>query len=793
MKTKIYLIDAGTARGKTESYVRHIAKSSDRFVVATQQSDLSNSIQDRLISAGVPVTEIRVISGKTDANCNKSFKKALTSKQHRILIVDQSVAMRRYEAQNEFHLIIDEAPKIDKSIKVKATETFMQEAFASLFQDAIGYSSSYYEIVCTVPVAHAIQQIQKSYYKPDVDAPFHYSKQFVELTSLMRDPKLYRVLVHADDLRHWRDGTIDENDRARPKLVSTITFYPTLKPSSVGLYQSVTIACANATKMEFYDHWLPEAEFETSPLTDQLRKDISEVKADKIHIHYLSEKNGSWYALRNLEGGYQRFLSAFADAFNREFPGEELLYCMRKEQVGEPPYVFDVDGAVRLNSNARGVDHLKHLHFAAILSPLNPTTEEFKFKRDCHQMDSEAFRTARVAELNYQFASRLSMRDYERNDDNHVFVLDRKIALALQEIYKCADPIFFDIGIPELAEIPNDQPAKTGAERQHKYLESQKAIKNDLAATEQYDGFGVIKWARRGADKLVQRKVSWFDLINDMEADALGYVPKSKFATKVFREGRLTNGSHKLRGNIVSTKLLILDIDNALLPPQQLSDFLHKNGWSHFIYHSYSSTNSENHIRVVLGLDIPVNADNYTRIIKLLEADIIAKFGKISVGDKKVGIFEIDQSKMTINCSFHVPTVPQNGKMPFIKRTIMQDGRFEPKFLCVSEYLSRHQVVQPHMRHIVDTSKPQSKKREISVEEILMKHQVPPKSAVGSRKFFLAGQELLLSANCSFDEVARILTANISRFGTPENRSVDGVIQSLKRYYGARIALRDAA
>lgn len=797
-------MDAGTARGKTHTYVNAIATSTARFVIGTQAYDLSISVKDRLIKAGVSEDEIRVISSRTDGNCTKTFKSTLKAKTHRILIVDQSVVMRRYEGAEDFHLILDEAPKIDRAVKIKAAERHMQAAFTSIFEGSITYNSNYYQIECTPVVAIALREIRSSYYRKDEDAGVTYSKKLVDLSYDIENQECVRVLVKAEDLRHWKGGTIDENDRARAKLVDKITFHPTLKPFALGAYKSATIACANATKMEFYNHWLPEADFEAHPLCSQLRDDISDVKADKIHLHFISEEHGSWYELNKLEGGYQRVLDHFQDAFLQHFPNKELLFCMRKAKDGETPFSFRLERpintpfdperpAIRLSSNTRGVDEFKHIHCAAILSPLNPTTPEFKFKRDCHAMSSDEFRAARALETNYQFASRISIRDFDCQEDVHIFVLDRLLAEGLQGYFKCAEPTFFDIGIAEMRKKKVRAAPKTGAERQNTYLENQRAIKNDLSNTEQYDGFKVIQWARRGADQLTQTTLSWFEMVAGLEAGATDYKPKSKSATKVFREGDLADlRNHKLRGNIKSTKLIFLDIDNALLDPKLLSNWLYKNGWSHVIYHSYSSTNNEKHIRVVIGLDIAVNADNYTRIIKLLEADIISQFGTFTDGDKKRSVFEIDQSKMTINCSFQNPCVPCDGVMPFIKRTVMEDGKFQPKFLCVEDFLKRHQVVEPH-RTVVPSEVTNANNDPADVEAIFRKYEVPQGSPGGHRNFYLAGQDLLLEANCTFHDVQQLLKLNRHRFGTPDNRSVDGVMNSLRRYFGHVIALREAA
>ncbi|WP_105436502.1 hypothetical protein [Neorhizobium tomejilense] len=805
MKTKLFLIDAGTARGKTYAYVEHIAKSSEKFVIGTQLSDLSISVKSRLIDAGIPEIDILVISSKTHKNCRRSFGTAIKSGNPRIIIADQSVVMSQYAGAEDYHLFLDEAPKIDSAIRVKAADPLIHAALTSLFQDTISTNAAYLEIECTETVAYSIARIHREYRKKDEDAALTYAKRFIDLTYAILDTENTRVIFKADDFRHWQEGTIDETSRDRRKLVDKITFHPTLKAAALGKYKSATIACANATKMEFYDHWLPEAKFETHPLSANLRKDISEVKADKIKVHFISENHGSWYELSKLDGGYQRVVNHFADAYQKTFYDKELLFCLRKGKDGEAPFTFKLERpreepysqerpAIRLSSNARGLDEFKHIHCAAILSPINPTTPEFKFKRDCHDMSPEAFREARHLNQVYQFASRTSARDYDCVEELHIFVLDRELAEGLCDIFKCAPPVFFDIGVPELRIAKRKIAPKTGTERQNKYLENKRAIENDLSSTDQYEGFKVIQWAKRGADTLAQETMSWFELVQGLAAQANDYSPKSKTSSKVFREGDLKDlANHKLCGNIKSTKLVFLDIDNAMNDPKLLSDFFYKLGWSHFIYHSFSSTNNERHIRVVIGLDTAVNADNYTRIIKLIEADILAKFGTYKDEDgKDRSFFEIDQSKMTINCNFHNPCVPEEGSFPFIKRTAMETGQFKAKLLNVEHYLSRHQVAEPQSSSaLIKTIAWQNTTP--NVEEILIRNEVRRGTPGGHRNLFLVGQALLLEARLSFEEVQRLLLANIHRFGSPENRSVEGVMDSLRRYFSALIAAREAA
>lgn len=748
MKTTIQILNAGMASGKTHVYINDIALTGRKAVIGTQNHKLSVEIYGRLIEAGVPEDQILIISSKTHPNCTKAIRAAIKSGRHQVLVADHSVVLRHHPGAGAYDLIIDEAFKVDRVMKVKASKPDIQAAISVMFEGAISVDPYFYELRMTGNIALKIEQILKDVRTDEGLTLAGYSPKMVELCHAMSDPNL-RIAVRAAALDSWKAGKSEY-----------VNFHPTLKASVLSEWKSVCVAAANIPDQEFYNHWRHEADFVDHPLMTKLRDDIAVRKGHLIKAYFISEDFSS---KRKLMPIYERVCDNMAVWLQANFPDQPFLFCVRKADEGQPEIGKALDrNGNRQSSSLRGVEEFKHLNIGAFLSPINPSTPEYNYKRQRHQMDGEALKAATVYEQQQQWMARLSMRDFDSEEVVHCIFLDRKSAMAFQSKMKCADPEFIDIGIPELR--AEKKRAMTGAERVAKHKETEKMIKNDHEKTQQYVGFKALSWTNRKAKELTQNDVSWFDLGAQFESDANTYEPRSKSSSKMFREGDLRDPQkHTLVSNILSTKLLILDIDKVKADPKKLSDFLCENGWSHFIFNSFTSTPMEQRIRVVIGLSECVNAENYKRIVKLIQADIQVRFGDL---------FEIDDSCTSINNKFYSPCVSQFNAPLLLKRHVMIEGKFEARFLDVSWFLTRNQIEDSSTKTIaahVETDVDQQ-----TIDDVIDRWAVSSGQGKGGSHFYQAGVDLK-KAGCSYGEVIHILTAHRHMFGHGQDRNAKAV------------------
>ncbi|GCA50621.1 hypothetical protein KGO5_03068 [Sinorhizobium sp. KGO-5] len=777
MKQKIFLMDAGVARGKTHQIVEHLATTDTKAIIGTQQHKLSLEIKERLIVNGASEDEILVISTKTDKKCRAKFRTAVASGKYRIIFADHSVVLGRYPGTEQYDLFIDEVPTIEKTVRFKKMPKRIQEVMNILFDHQITAESSYYELRLTPQVALEIEAILKEYRNEDEDSVISYNKKFINLCYAITSSQDVRVEVRASEILQWKAGE-----------TPYVTFYQSFKPSIISGYRSATIAAANIHNADFFHQWQDVADFEDHPLCENLRKDVSELKSHLIKIWFLSEEHGTLYRLNQL--GYQYFLDCVADAVaaHPELGNAPYIFCTRKADENGDPYHWKYEGkglpGIRLPSNVKGIDGFKHINIALHLAPVNPPPAIFNHKRDRYGQTSEDVKESIPYEGQYQFMARTSIRDYASDAEVHCVVLDRAAANALQRKFKCADPKPLDIGIPELWGVQVE--AATSTERSKNSRARAKAIRDDHALTEQYDGFKIIHWEKKESKFLRQNPMDWWKLTSKCEEDANNLVLPANAPRPQFREGDLSDlNNHKLKGNIKSTKLAILDIDEARLPPKPLSDFLYDCGWSHFIYASRSNTADLYSFRVVIGLSEAVNAENYRRIIELVVADIATYFEL----DKRPKDYPIDRSKLSINSRFFSPTVPDSGHGFFIKRHIMSGGMaFEAKFLDVKWFLSRNQVFDPEAAATFENAPaPKATAERLDPETVLAKWETKPGEGKGNEHLFRCAIELKKNGWTEYETNAFLSTAcERNRFGEGTDRDAKTTVRNVYAWKGNR-------
>lgn len=779
-KLPIKLIDAGIARGKTTAIINHLAeRKRAKAIIATQQRSLSKEIQFRLVAAGVNPFEISVIMSDPEKHsCTARFWRALEDGSRRIIIVDQSIVFAKYQEKyvskyarkngpytGLYDLYIDEVPKIETTYRLKKLPKFFQDALAPMFDHGVTDDVRFYRLKLTSDVVSMIEAVinhDRSYTDEDISK---FSADFIKLCYALRNYGDVIVECDAKELLSWKDGKTD-----------FLTLHHTYHPTILSDYRSVTIAAANVGNSEMYQIWKDKADFKTHPLSKTLRKDVSEIKSQSVNIHYLSDKFGSWKKLSAL--GYQEFLDQVAETFQEKFGDIPHIFCTRKQDENGRPYKWSLEGedcGIRVSSNVKGVNTYKHVHAALFLAPINPPTKIYNRKIARYELTGEDVKESVAYEQQYQFVARTSLRDHDSDAELNFIVLDKASAEALQRKFKCADPKPLDIGVPALWEQERNFDAAKAREksRQNKqeYRLRKKTILNDRKNAAQYDDFHMIHWSSKESHGLSQVSMTWNDIVSSFENDANGLSLPRNAPHPLFREGALKDHSnHKLRGNIQTTKLIILDIDDSKIGPKPLSDFFNENEWTHFIYGSKSHNEQLSSFRVVIPLSEAVNADNYRRIVDLLVTDIDLRFNEA---------YPIDRSKLTINCKFNSPTIPESGFKLFIKCD--HKKLFAVQFVNVEWFLSRHDskkdaennVLEAPVAHNGDSALPE-------IESIISKWSVRPGEGKGNQSLFNCVVELK-RAGWSASEITPYLVAACAanRFGRGSDRDAKTTINDV--------------
>lgn len=760
MNFKFYYVDSHTGSGKTFA-LRFVINPNSKAIIGTPRTGVSKEIADDLRALGITV---KVISGKTHANCTKAFRSAVKEGKFNVIIANHAVVMRKHPGTEEYDLYIDEAPKVDEQVTLNETHEHLQESFASILEENIGTDSAFFELKYTECVADIILQHNKT----DDTAVTRYSDSFIRFCYARKDPD-YQVIIRADELRQYKEKR--DND-------GKLHFHLLKQPSLLSGYKSVTIMAANFLTMEVYRHWQKLVEFVPHQvMTESLRYSDFSHKAGKVHILFVSEAHDTKYSLDKL--GYQYFLDKAAVAHTARFGDAPHIYCTRKnkEKLGEDPFVWRAHNGIQLDPNAKGINGCQHINIAVHFAPLNPPTRTYKFKKQYFGMESEDLKAAIAYDGQYQFMSRTSIRNYDSQDDVYMIVLDRKSADELAKKFgpACAGPPeFFDIGIPELREEKSE--AVDGKTRAKKCRTKKKLMDVVHDNTQQYEEFLFKQWSHKGCTEPVQVALSWNDIVHYLTNQANTVALKSKSNSMEFREGFFKDHeNHKLRDNITSTKLLLFDVDKSTRSPAELSNFLKRNKISHLITNSFSSTAAEPRFHVIVPMSEAVNAENYKRIFKLLKADIRSMFGDA---------YEIEDKYSSMNHRISNPTI-SNFKGGFvIDGTVWQDiMTYTQDFLNVRFFLNERNQIADYE----GTSCGYGKKspindndadNETTARTIVDRWAVAPGQGLGRKHFYQAGVDLK-KAGFSHVECVQTLAENRHLFGHGQDRDAKAVADSV--------------
>ncbi|MGQ3209522.1 hypothetical protein [Shinella sp.] len=777
-RMQIQHVDSHTGSGKSFA-LRFVINPNSKAIIGTPRTQVSNEIAKELRELGIPV---KVISGRTHANCTKAFRAAVKEGKWAAIIAHHSIVMRKHPGATEdepcitadYDLYIDEAPKVDETITLAEDFDHLRDTFASILDAKIGVDVEFVELGYTTAVADILAK-----HKDRSEAAVtSYSPDYIRFCYARKDAD-YTVAVKADELRRYKNRE-DEGDEA-----GNLHFHLVKQPSMLSGYKSVTIMSAKFFTTEVYGAWRNKVDFVSHPvMSEKLRySDFSHKKDEAgsglVYIHYFSEEDMSWYAMQQI--GYQHFLDKAADAFEARFGNVEHIFCRKKNKAkrGEEPFIWRLDSehnpaanGIRLDPSAQGENGYQHINIALHLVPMNPPTGTFKFKKKYFGMESEDVKAAIAYNSQYQFVSRTGIRNFDSRDELHFFVLDKAGADELAKSFgpACAgEPQFFDIGIPELRD--EKQEAKTAKERKAHQRKREKMEQNDHENTIQYDDFLFRQWANKADVVPTQVPLRWSEVVAYLTHSVTNNTLKSKSNSAEFREGFFKDLQvHTLKGNIMSAKLMLMDVDKATRDPAELVAFFKRNGISVLLIHSFSSTPLDPRFHLIIPMSEAVNQENYARIFNLLKADIEAAFGDA---------FEVEEKYFSFNQRMSIPYASNFKADLIIDGTVWKDVMtYTHSFLDVRFFLSERNQITSFKRttpvETANTSKATDKSRDTLARDIIDHWAVTPGQGLGRKHFYNAGVDLK-KAGFTYAECLMILAQNRQFFGHGQDRDAKAV------------------
>lgn len=777
---QFHYVDGPVGSHKTTSLLAYLRNDPFPATIATQTNNLSDQYKS---ADGLDIEmicrEVREDGDYTAAS--QTYRERLVTGKGGLYAINQQVAISCQSADPDRLYFFDEIPTVFETFKFNSlplSQDFVSGWLASALSEAPGY----YELM---PTDH-ICNIAESGWKDDV---LKDCEDILKVAQRIASQH-YRVFVLAKAFNAFKNG-----------IPKQIQFFVVARPSLFPKHS--TFIGANYKNSLQYLIWSVSEEVDLVPHPKiKAKHDDLSHKAAMTEIYYVSERNFSKALFTDKVQGvtkattptsFTKIAKATGKAIAEQFPGVSFLYCTntayeRTKWAGPL--------GTLVSSNSRGWNGGRDFNMAVFLAAINfdPATVCFLYK--VYGIDRETARYALTYESAYQFAGRTSLRMKDVNERVVLIFGDRATANAMQGfIPGCATPTLLDIGIPELL-FPDDsetgeegqntkQPVKVektedelrAANRAYNQLHNRrKRIIENHGQTVQYDDFRFRFWAHRSSDETVEPEaLDWETVLEYFETYVRGEEIASKEANTMFREGFFFDSeNHLLKGNIQSTKIVVLDIDDVSGDVKELSDYLKSRKISHLIVSTFSCVNVVNFserqikIRVLIPLTEAVDAENYSRIIRLLNQDIREKFPKDEFGSQ----FPVDPACMSINNRFYSPCRPAKGDPIFIDGTyhdydLTRFVKKQPVFLdarwCMVRNLPEDLEAPVIKRHVTGSVRK-------AADDIVLECAAMAGKGNGDRPFYNAAVELI-KAGYSKEEAIDALNGKEHMFGSGKGRN----------------------
>lgn len=685
----VHFVSAPMGSGKTTNTINFIKSTpvADRFVIGTPNTTLSIETAARLAAEGISVCQIDSSDG---TNCKNALIAALEKGNAKVIISNRDVILnldRRYFGS--CHVIFDEIMNPYERIDLDGIVISKRDVKSYFTVKPSVESPDYLDCFVTAEGIDFLSKWRSErlyHLKSDNDNQRHPLPLLIETMSNLH----YGVRVEAGAFSRFIDG-----DGKR------LSFFILAKPSIFDGFHSCTILGANFADSLLYLLLQNDIDFVPHPVIKGSYESFSH-KADLVKLFYFSNMNCTKHFMDSLKDGVQGFLDRAAIAVEARFGAVPHIFCVNNPEKikvdgkwqNPAPYKWALEESYdgepnrgkRVSPDPNGINELRDRNIAIHLAALNYGTMDFRFFDLFFSISSEEVVRSMTFERISQFMGRTSFRVEKSREQVTFITFDRRSAEYMQGLIGCGQPEMIDLGIDELHEqkrMSKDEQKSAHNAKIQRYRDKKNLEKRleAQAKTEQHSLFGCRFWATRyvtEAERTTFLEMNFDDFVDNLkwlsEKEA-----KKKSDLEQLRVGNFADlGNHLTAGNIVSSNMLLMDIDGSSRRPEELSEYLN---FTHVIVQSFRSTYEDPRFHLFIPLDASVNEDNYRHIASLVMADINARFSDA---------FEIDTNFKSINTSISVPCKSKSDSDIFICRRIWKDALTrEYKFLNVIDYLNR--------------------------------------------------------------------------------------------------------
>jgi hypothetical protein len=785
--TRIFkIVDGPVGSFKTTSLLNDLRQNPRPATIATQTNALSDQYE---AAEGVAIEMIcrQVRSNDEYVAASKTYRERLESNLSGIYAVNQKVALACQDSDPNRAYFFDEIPSIFETFKFNSLP-LSQDFVSGWLASALSDTPHYYEMAPT----QLIRDIAVNSWKDDV---LKDCENIITVAQRIASPD-YRVYVHAKSFNAFKNG-----------LPKQIQFFVVARPSLFPM--NTTFIGANFPNSLVNQIWSvsEDVEFVAHPNIKAKHLDLSH-KAGLVRIRYVSERNFSKKLFSEKGTGikagspttFPKIAKAAGKAIAEHYSREKFIYCTNT--MYERTKWAGPKGTL-ISSNSRGYNGARDINMAVYFAAIDYDAATFTFLKRMFGIDAESAKYALTFESAYQFAGRTSLRMASSEEPVTLIFGDRATANAIASfIPGCEPPTLLDLGIPELLfeadedEMEDDdhnavQPVQKTAEEvkaegaaRERLNQRRKRILDNHEATTQYDGFQLRFWEHFASPVTVEADpLKWDDLLQFFQEYVEQKEIPEKNANLMFREGIFfDNQNHLLKDNILSTKIIILDIDKVTGDIKELSDYLKSRCITNYVVSTYSCVNVENYIqrdvrvRVFVPLNEAVDAENYNRIIRLLNQDIRAKF------DDQ---FVIDPACMSINNRFFAPCRPAKGEPIFIDGTYYEFDAIRfvkkaPAFLD-AQWFMRRNLPEDYEPLVIKRHTASGVRK--AADEIVIECAALACPGNGDKPFYNAAVELV-KAGYSQSEAIAALQGKEKLFGSGSGRDAErAVTHAISKQY----------
>ncbi|MDI7920708.1 hypothetical protein [Ferirhizobium litorale] len=423
MKQTIYFADGPAGSGKTYSLHKFIEKLNGFATIATQTNDLSEQQAKDLANLGI---KSKVISLQRTKNCTKSYERHCEDMRGSVAIINQAVALQTF-GTHEFvgeklplnamqHLFIDEYFSPVQRFELKDQISGSHSSVAKLFKAKATEFPGVVELITSPEIA------ELAMYGNSRDSSF--KEHVIDLCRMVNSPH-YRCFLSTENYLRFQAALIDENETADEKDArQRLTVWAWMLPSILEDYASVTLMGAHFAKSKINLAWRDKVNFVPHPEIKGVRYSDFSHKTDLITVRHISEDDVSMYRLEKI--GYQNFVDEAAEVFEAAYPNGDYLVTLSAKD----DYEWNGENGIQISPNPLGLNRFQHINMSIHLAPLNPSDADVWIWEAVCGVTKEELMTAQAYEMQYQTATRTSIRDGKKNSTKElVFAfLDRRSA-----------------------------------------------------------------------------------------------------------------------------------------------------------------------------------------------------------------------------------------------------------------------------------------------------------------------------------------------------------------------------